>query len=416
MKEKIFTVREITRLVKDLIEKEIGNLWVCGEISNFKAHSSGHFYFSLKDEYSQLSCVMFRDDTRNLKFKPEDGMEVNAYGMVSVYEKQGKYQLYVYGMKPVGLGELSQRFEALKKKLKSEGLFDEDHKKPIPEFPLKIGVVTARTGAAIQDIMNILTRRAPYVEVILKSVKVQGEESAEEIAKAIHEFNEYKNVDLLIVGRGGGSIEDLWSFNEERVARSIYRSQIPIISAVGHEIDFTISDFVADLRAPTPSAAAELAVRDKKELLETIHHFTITIGRSLSDLIGKNVEKLTNLTKRYGIVRVIDRIRQQKQLIDDLNRRISSRINFLFKTRFQTGDSLSKRLLSLDPKSVLSRGYAIIHKLPSMEIITRQKEINLFDRLGIEFSDGISRAVVDKKDVSKEGEKSQDDTEEDMFG
>lgn len=415
MEEKIFTVREVTKIVKELIEKEIGNLWVRGEISNFKAHSSGHFYFSLKDEYSQLSCIMFRDDTKNLNFKPEDGMEVTAYGMISVYEKQGKYQLYVYGMKPVGLGELAQRFEALKKKLKAEGLFNEEHKKPIPEFPMKIGVVTARTGAAIQDILNILTRRAPYVEVILKSVKVQGEGSAEEISHAIGEFGEYNDVDLLIVGRGGGSIEDLWAFNEEKVARAIYDSTIPIISAIGHEIDFTISDFVADLRAPTPSAAAELAVRDKKELLETIHHLMITTGRLLANSIGQNVEKLMNLTKRYGIVRVIDRIRQRKQLIDDYDRRISTRIMYLFKTRSQITISNSKRLHALDPKAVLSRGYTITRQLPTMSIITRHKDIKLFDRLAIEFADGTTRAVVDKKDIEQDKKKTTNDSDKDIF-
>ncbi|MCK4576088.1 exodeoxyribonuclease VII large subunit [candidate division WOR-3 bacterium] len=399
MEEKIFTVREVTRLIKNIIEQGTGFLWVQGEISNFKAHSSGHFYFSLKDESSQLSCVMFRDENRKLELKPEDGMEVHAYGRIGVYEKQGVYQLYVYDMKPVGIGELARRFEALKKKLKSEGLFEKEYKKLLPDFPLKIGVVTASTGAAIQDILNILSRRAPYVEVILKPVKVQGKNAADEITQAINEFNKYGDVDLLIVGRGGGSIEDLWAFNEEKVARAIFNSEIPVISAVGHEIDFTISDFVADLRAPTPSAAAELAVRDKKEILESINNLLKTAGRLFFNNIEQKRERQKNLSKRYGIVRVVDTIRQKKQSVDEYERRIISKITYAFSMKSQMIEGISKRLGGLDPSAVLGRGYTITRRLPEMKIISTIKDIRLYDRLAIEFTDGITRAIIDKKNL-----------------
>jgi len=401
MKEKIYTVREITRFIKGIINREIGYLWVRGEISNFKAHSSGHLYFSLKDEFSQLSCVMFREDNRKLLFQPENGMEVIAYGKIAVYEKQGAYQLYVYEMKPEGIGELALRFEALKKKLKYEGLFDKEYKKPLPDFPLKIGVVTSDTGAAIHDILNILTRRAPYVEVILRPVKVQGEYAAKEITEAINEFNIYGDVDLLIVGRGGGSIEDLWAFNEEIVARAIFASEIPVVSAVGHEVDFTISDFVADLRAPTPSAAAEVSVKDRKEIIDRIDHILATQQRLLTENIKQKSERLKNLTERYGIARIIDIIRQGKQSIDEYERRITSNLSHIFSIKSQMSDGLHKRLAGLNPAAVLERGYTIARRLPEGNIVSSINDVHLFDRLNIEFADGKIRTVVDKKEGEK---------------
>lgn len=401
MKRKIYTVREITKTIKKLLDSEIGTIWVKGEISNFKAHSSGHFYLSLKDEYSQLPCVMFREDNKKLLFKPEDGMEVIAYGRIGVYEKQGVYQLYLYEMKPVGMGELALKFEQLKKKLKKEGLFDKEYKKPLPPFPVNIGIITAATGAAIQDILNILKRRAPYVNTILKSVKVQGENAAEQIAEAIKLFNEYKKVDVLIVGRGGGSIEDLWAFNEEIVARAIFDSEIPVVSAVGHEIDFTISDFVADLRAPTPSAAAELTVRDKQEIIDSIQHFLTSMLQSLQSELEHKSEKLKNLTERYGISRVIDIIQQRKQLIDEYERRTLQIMSHSFSMKYHTMNSIHMRLKGLDPSSVLKRGYSIVRKLPQKHIVSSINDITLYDRLKIIFADGEVRAIVDKKNGGK---------------
>lgn len=408
IKERIYSVREVTRIVKSLIEQEIGTIWVRGEISNFKAHSSGHFYFSLKDEFSQLSCVMFKDANRKLGFKPEDGMAVNAYGRVGVYEKQGAYQLYVHDMKPEGIGELALKFEALKKKLSAEGLFDESHKKMLPPFPLAIGVVTASTGAAIRDILNVLRRRAPYVQVILKPVRVQGESAAGEIAGAIKAFNEFGGVDLLIVGRGGGSIEDLWAFNEETVARAIFTSRIPVVSAVGHEIDFTIADFVADLRAPTPSAAAELSVKDAGELMDTIRNRVTMCQRSLSSILEQKRERLAYLSKRYGIARVIDMVNQKRQTADDYQRRLSTSLTHAISMRGQRFEGLGKRLAGLDPSAVLRRGYAITRRLPDKNIVSSIRDISLYDRLSVEFSDGKTRVIVDKKMGRKEGKQTKE--------
>jgi len=264
MEEKIYTVSELTREIKQVLETGFPCLWVEGEISNFKRHSSGHLYFTLKDENSQIRCAMWRYRANDLIFRPEDGMKVLVQGNLQVYEPGGYYQIIVQQVQPAGVGELQLAFEQLKKKLYAEGLFDEAHKKPIPIFPERIGVITSPTGAAIRDIISVITRRFPIAQIILAPVRVQGPGAKEEIVQAIQDFNEFGEVDVLIVGRGGGSLEDLWAFNEEVVARAIFTSKIPIISAVGHEIDFSISDFVADRRAPTPSAAAEMAVPDRK--------------------------------------------------------------------------------------------------------------------------------------------------------
>ena len=268
MREKIYTVTEITKEIKSILEENFPALWVEGEISNYLLHSSGHRYFSLKDENVQIRCTLWRFRGDELQFEPADGMKVIVWGAITVYERNGQYQLDVIELIPAGLGKLEIAFRRLKEKLFKEGLFDEEHKKPIPEFPEAIGMVTSPTGAAIRDIIRIIRSRFPSVKIIVNPVRVQGEGAAEEIAQAIKEFNEYKKIDVMLVGRGGGSVEDLWAFNEETVARAIYESEIPIISAVGHQIDFVISDFVADSRAPTPSAAAQMVVEERDELLE----------------------------------------------------------------------------------------------------------------------------------------------------
>ncbi len=270
MAEKIYTITQLTKELKDLLESSFSKIWVEGEISNYLKHSSGHRYFTLKDQGAQIKCVLWRWQGNNLLFEPQDGMKVKAAGQITIYEKSGQYQLVVSSLQPSGIGELELAFQQLKKKLAGEGLFDPAHKVAIPQFPERIGVVTSPTGAAIRDILNITKRRAPHIEIILWPVAVQGEGASAQIAHAIRGFNKLKLVDVLIVGRGGGSLEDLWAFNEEAVARAIYESKLPVISAVGHEIDFSIADFVADLRAPTPSAAAEMAVPDAIQLSERI--------------------------------------------------------------------------------------------------------------------------------------------------
>ena len=270
--QKILSVSQLNHEIKTLLESTIPVLWIEGEISNLKLHSSGHIYFSLKDKESQISAVMWRSRSAQLFFTPQDGMKVHAFGKINVFHKRGYYQFDIIKLQPAGIGELQLAYEQLKQRLQEEGIFDEEHKRQIPEFPERIGIVTSPTGAAIQDLLNILNRRFPGLEIVLGPVKVQGEGAAQEIADAVDNFNKFGKADLLIVGRGGGSLEDLWAFNEEIVARSIFRSKIPVISAVGHEVDFTISDFVSDLRAPTPSAAAELAVPDRIDLLNHVNN------------------------------------------------------------------------------------------------------------------------------------------------
>ncbi|NOY60776.1 MAG: exodeoxyribonuclease VII large subunit, partial [Calditrichaeota bacterium] len=319
-KQVVYSVAEITQEIKILLESAIPAIWVQGEISNFVHHSSGHNYFSLKDKETQISAVIWRSRNSSLFFTPKNGMKVLAFGAIRVYEKRGTYQLDVQKMIPAGIGELQMAFEQLKQKLKEEGLFDPEFKKSIPELPEKIGIVTSPTGAAVHDLIQVLQRRFPGVEIFLRPAKVQGEGAAQDIARAIEEFNEFGQVDVLIVGRGGGSLEDLWAFNEEVVVRAIFASKIPIISAVGHEIDFTISDFVADLRAPTPSAAAELVVPLAEDLLSRVKNLQkdsfVSVLRRLAELR----ESLENLRLSYGFRRPVDLILQHRQRLDELVR------------------------------------------------------------------------------------------------
>jgi exodeoxyribonuclease VII large subunit len=357
----IYSVSDITHVVKMLIEENIPAIWVEGEISNFKAHYSGHLYFTLKDENAQLSAVMWKSRTSNLSFTLEDGMLVQAYGNITLYEKSGRYQIDIIEMQPAGRGRLQAEFERLKHKLEAEGLFDVSHKKSIPRYPNSIGIVTSETGAALQDILNILKRRAPQVNIILRPVKVQGEGAAREIAEGVRELNIYKNLDLIIVGRGGGSLEDLWAFNEEIVARAIYNSEIPVITAVGHEIDFTISDFVSDLRAPTPSAAAELAVPDRKELIENLLNLSKQLEVTYKNRINSLKEKIQSLAKSYGMRRPVDILHQYALQIDNLTGKLEKNfIDYMNQGR-QKCEHLKMRLDNLNPKNVLRRGYSLTY-------------------------------------------------------
>ncbi len=392
---KILTVTQVTRQIKLLLEGSIPTLWLEGEISNFKRHSSGHMYFVLKDENSQIPCVMWRGRNNGLFFTPQDGMKVQARGNVSVYEKRGYYQFEVLQMQPAGIGELQMAFEQLKRKLKAEGLFDEKHKKAIPRFPEKIGIVTSPTGAAIRDLVSVIHRRFPSVQLILNPVRVQGEEAAEEIARAIDEFNEYGEVDVLIVGRGGGSLEDLWPFNEEVVARAIFRSKIPVISAVGHEIDFGISDFVADLRAPTPSAAAELVVRNREELLQTIRHLVQKMFRRINTTISAYKEKVNYLTNSYALRRPSDVIKQYAQRVDELSKSLETQYVHRIEMNRSRVESLTKRLESLNPRAILKRGYSICYRKEDGKIVRRAEELAVDDGVSLHFYRGSADARVE---------------------
>jgi len=357
--QKVYSVSEITRIVKLLIEENIPTIWLEGEISNFKAHYSGHYYFTLKDATAQISAVIWKSRAAQLTFEPEDGLLVQALGNIRLYEKSGRYQFDIIRIMPAGVGRLQQKFEELKARLLSEGLFDEKHKKKLPPFPRRIGIVTSETGAAIRDMINVLRRRAPQAEIILRPAKVQGEGAAKDIAAAIREFNEYGKVDVLIVGRGGGSLEDLWAFNEEEVARAIFESKIPVVSAVGHEIDFTIADFVADLRAPTPSAAAELVWPEANDVRATILEYKQRLLRAIHHKIEYYYERLNSIRKSYGFRQPEDRIRQFYMQVDDFNARLIRVFQIIIDKREDYVKQLYLRLQNLNPKKVLERGYSI---------------------------------------------------------
>jgi len=381
----IITVSELTGKIKQTLEESYSEISVIGEISNFKAHVSGHWYFTLKDSGAQISCTMWKGLNSYVFFSPQDGMKIIAGGRLTVYPPRGSYQIEVRSMKPAGVGELQKAFEDLKKRLYEEGLFDQAHKKPIPAFPRKIGIVTAIDGAALQDMINIARRRYPLVELLVVPTKVQGEGSAREIAESIKLLNRRKDVDLIIAGRGGGSLEDLWSFNEEIVARAIYGSEIPVISAVGHEVDFTIADFAADLRAPTPSAAMEIATPEKEELFSFIDDFIISSSQSLKQRKDNYYNKIQNFIKSYGFKIPSGMIKNRIQMLDGLYSKMD--VNILNKLHIENNRlALTQKLIeSYNVKNVLKRGFTLIKQ--NEKIIQRSNGINPAQEFDIEFFD-----------------------------
>lgn len=396
--KRIYTVSELTDDVKVLLENTFTEAWVEGEISNFSQSQSGHIYFSLKDAKSSLRCVFFRGANSGLKFSIKDGLQVIAFGGITVYAPNGQYQLNIRRLEPKGAGALQLAFEQLKEKLSKEGLFDQAHKKRLPVLPLRVGVVTSPVGAAIRDILNILRRRAPFVKIILNPVKVQGEGSAQEIARAISEFNQYKEVDALIVGRGGGSLEDLWAFNEEVVARAIYNSRIPVISAVGHEVDWTIADFTADLRAPTPSAAAELVVRQKDELLSELEHLRLRMHSEVNNKIKTLNNRLCALKDAYVLKYPLNFIQVYLQRIDGFSHRLHQKAGHILEVNRHKFVHLTEKLEALSPLRVLSRGYSIAFKLPEMKVVTDTSQINVADRLKTQLKTGSFVSEIISKD------------------
>ena len=401
---KVYTVSEITSQIKDLLEGEFPDVWIEGEISNFSSPTSGHLYFVLKDKNAQIKCACFRQRARLLKFQPEDGLRVIAIGHVGVYEPRGEYQLYVQSLEPKGLGALQLAFEQMKAKLQAEGLFDPARKKPLPLLPRVIGIVTSPTGAALQDILRILVRRYQNVRVLIYPSRVQGEGAANELADGIARLNTYPEIDVLIVGRGGGSVEDLWAFNEEVVARAIANSRIPVISAVGHEIDFTIADFVADVRAPTPSAAAEMVVLKKSEFMDRVTGLEQRLAQSVHILLSQMRNRILSLSTVRAFSSVESRLQRYQQRTDELSfrletaiqsrlstlqshwrilssffqrydlrqsilirretvkareQRLFSRLQLLLQISRRRVQSLESTLIALNPMAVLERGYAI---------------------------------------------------------
>lgn len=383
---KVLTVTELTRRIKQSLERGFSTVRIEGEISNFKFHSSGHMYFSLKDSGAAISAVVWRSRVAALSFAPEDGMKVVATGRITVYEIRGSYQLDITSMRRVGEGELQAAFERFKKKLAAEGLFDAESKKPLPEYPERIGIVTSETGAALQDMLHILRRRLPAIEVVLLPVRVQGTGAAGEIARAIADFNKYRNVDVVILARGGGSLEDLWAFNEEIVARAIYKSKIPIVSAVGHEIDYTIADFVADLRAPTPSAAAEIVVRDRYVLLETLRNYWYTMHESVENLVQQQKDRIGHFLKSYSFNKPVDLLRQYSQRVDELERSIHTAMTHKLSMHHARTESLRQQLKALNPDMVLRRGFAIVRK--DGRVVDSRKVLKTSDEVEMTFHDG----------------------------
>jgi len=355
------TVTALTYALKRLIEENVSldGIWIKGEISNFTAHSSGHLYFTLKDENARLSCVMFRNQARLLKFRPENGQAVSVTGRMSVYEKSGNYQLYVDQMESDGLGDLYQAFERLKRQLEQEGLFDSRRKRPLPPLPQKIGLITSPTGAAVQDMIKILRRRRPNLDILIFPALVQGEEAPASLIKALGEAAKFQHLDLVIIGRGGGSIEELWAFNDEQLARTIAHFTKPIISAVGHETDFTIADFVADLRAPTPSAAAELAVPDQESLTRTLNGLTQRLYQSVRRTIQSKRQDLRKLTQSRVLLDPYFQVNRKRQDLDWLTERLTRWGIQTVQMKRERFYRLLGKLDALSPLATLERGYAI---------------------------------------------------------
>lgn len=393
----ILTVTELNLYIKDIFESNpfLSSVTLKGEISNFKHHSTGHMYMSLKDETGVIRAVMFRYAAAGLDFKPENGMKVVVKGRVAVYERDGQYQVYIERMQRDGLGEKHIAFEKLKAKLSAEGLFDAKYKKPLPKYPKKIGIATAPTGAAIRDILNILSRRFKYSDVVLYPVLVQGQNAAESIVEAIEFFNREKYVDVMIIGRGGGSIEDLWAFNEEIVARAVFASEIPVISAVGHEIDFTISDFVADLRAPTPSAAAELVVPDKRELCDKFNNVLLRMNTCVKRAVENKKLTLKYFEDNSALKNVSLKINEKRMYLDSLISDLeNSGINILSEKKRQLSVAVSK-LDGLSPLGTLSRGFSLSFNADG-GLLKSVSDVKENEKIDIRLSDGCITAKAEK--------------------
>lgn len=443
----IWSVSQLTRRVKSLLETQISYVWVSGEISNYRVSPAGHAYFTLKDENSQVDAVMFRGKLMHLKFGPESGLEVIVHGLVTVYEKRGNYQIICEEMQPKGMGALQLAFEKLKRKLDQEGLFDPAHKKALPLLPRRIGIVTSPTGAAIQDILNVINRRFANVHILLYPARVQGDEAAEEIVEGIRVLDQW-GVDVMIIGRGGGSLEDLWPFNEEILVRAVYEVNTPVISAVGHEIDFALTDFAADVRAPTPSAAAELVVREQEALQNAIVQLRLRLGKSMSRGLERARSRLTLARSSFVFRRPEELLRQRRQQADELRMKIEAAMaerlrkaklrvdraaravmllspvnqvrrakERLAALRLRVGQSsvaalerlrgrlrpLLAQLDALSPLAILSRGYALAWKLPERALVRAAAQLAPGDILHLRFGSGSATAVVKEIEENTHG-------------
>ena len=366
---KPISVSDLNKQIKNILENNISRFWVSGEISNFIHHTSGHMYFTIKDQRSEIRCVMFKGPNQSLHFKPENGMQILLEGEISVYEPRGQYQILVKKMEPAGIGTLYLAFEALKKQLSSEGLFDSSKKLKLPTYPKNIGIITSKTGAAVQDIFQVLHRRAPHVDIVLRSTQVQGNKAANDIVEAINDMVSYNKLDIIIIGRGGGSLEDLWPFNEEPVARAIFSCPIPIISAVGHETDLSISDLVADMRAPTPSAAAELVSPATNDIFDNF----IGLERNLSSLMKRYLQirwqSIDNIKDRFALQEPSRLLQKHNDRYNELTKLLFQAYRFNIQTFSSKFLTLHEKLHALNPTNILSRGYSIAYREDDQKII-----------------------------------------------
>lgn len=402
MNDRTLTVSELNGIIKALIDGEplLGKVCVRGELSNYKVYPSGHHYFTLKDAESSLRCVMFKSSASKLRFRPESGMGVTAFGRISVFPRDGAYQLYCTDLIPEGTGDLQIAYEQLKAKLASEGLFDPGHKKPLPAFPKKIAIITSSAGAAVHDMIRILGRRWPMTKVVLLPVRVQGVEAPPEIVGAIRYANKHKVADLIITGRGGGSIEDLWAFNDERVARAIYESELPVISAVGHEPDVTIADFVADVRASTPSNAAELAVPDASEMRELLENLNIRKTQAVRKKLSRLSTRLDDIKNRRVLQNPMTYVDSKRSELDYVRDRLiaaADRINASKRHRFV---ALAASLDAMSPLKVMSRGYAIAADARG-ELIRSINDVKPDDKMRLLVRDGVIKCAVEESEAVK---------------
>jgi exodeoxyribonuclease VII large subunit len=393
--ERVLSVTELTRTIKRLLEGELGEVWVEGELSNVKVHGSGHVYFSLKDEGAVLPGIMFRGSAAKLRFAPLDGQKVRVLGKITVYEPQGKYQISATSMEPVGIGELELAFRQLYERLEKEGLFDAAKKRPIPRHPRVIGIVTSETGAAIRDLLSVIGRRAPHVHIVVRPARVQGVGSAEDVARAIADFDDWGEAEVLIVGRGGGSIEDLWAFNEEIVARAIRGSRVPVISAVGHEIDFTIADFAADLRAPTPSAAAELVTPDRETTLREIERLGARLARGIVLHLRRMKDQAMLLSRSAAFRRPLDLYARLSQEVDGLVERLAAGTRMAMERARLRLASGSGRLDALSPLAVLDRGYALA-LTDEGAAIRSARDVRVGAHIRVRLAEGSLRALTEE--------------------
>ncbi len=393
------TVTALTYALKRLIEENVSldGVWIKGEISNFTAHTSGHLYFTLKDENARLSCVMFRNQARLLTFRPENGQAVSVTGRMSVYEKAGNYQLYVEQMESDGLGDLFQAFERLKRRLEEEGLFDPKRKRPLPPLPQKIGLITSPTGAAVQDMIKILRRRRPNLDILIFPALVQGEDAPASLIKALEDAAKFQHLDLVIIGRGGGSIEELWAFNDERLARAIADFPKPIISAVGHETDFTIADFVADLRAPTPSAAAELAVPDQESLTRTLNGLTQQLYQAVRRSLQNRRQELRKLAQSRVLVDPYYALNRRRQDLDWLTERLTRLGTQTVRMKRERFYRLLGKLDALSPLATLQRGYAIA-QTDDGRFLNRSDQVEVGAKIRVKLAKGSLHCQVLNKE------------------